>query len=199
MPVWKAFAWTGLAAGDQDRYRDRVIKWVVPAVAMSCAVWALPPSTGAHDHRPPRAVVRSAGERQHVLPWTSTWTKPAGENSCVVTHGDAWPRYRQSAMMWWPGRKIHLRLFKRHKPRRLAIRMYVRLDDNGNVRGRGRRADYRLRRARVNGKRVWIAGFLGRRTRRHLYLSVHVRYRDVEGCGGPQTMSLAYHLRRRGT
>src|SRR5918992_3002007 len=178
----ESVAWTGLAAGDQDRYRDRVIKWVVPAVALSCALWALPPSAGAHDHRPPRAVVRSAGERQHARPWTLTWSRPSGENECSITHGDGFTNYRRAAMWWWPGRKIHPRLFKRHKPRRLAIRMYVRLDDNGNVRGRGRRADYRLRRARVNGKRVWIAGFLGRRTRRHLYLSVHVRYRDVEGC-----------------
>jgi hypothetical protein len=102
-------------------------------------------------------------------------------------------------MRWSPKHKIHLRLFKRHKPRRLAIRMYVRLDKGGNVTGKGRPADYNLRRASINGKRVWIAGFFGRRTRRHLYLAVHVRYRDVEGCDGPQTMRLAYHLRRRGT
>jgi hypothetical protein len=188
-----------VCGGDQDRYRDRVIKRVVPVVAMSCALWVLPPSAGAHDHRPPRAVVRSAGERQPAGPWTSTWSRPSGENECVVTHGDGFPNYRRPAMQWWPGRKIHLRLFKRHKPRWLVIRMFVRLDDTGSVTGRGRRADYRLRRARVNGKRVWIAGFFGRRTRRHLYLAVRVNYRDVEGCGGPQTMSLAYHRRRRDT
>jgi hypothetical protein len=188
-----------LAAGDRDRYRDRVIKRVAPVVAMSCSLWVLAPGVAAHDHRPPRAVVRSAGERQRARPWTATWAKSAGENMCVITHGDGFPNYTRPAMRWWPGRKIHLRLFKRHKPRRLTIRMYVRLDDNGSVTGRGRRADYRLRRGRINGKRLWIAGFFGRPTRRHLYLAVHVRYRDVEGCGGPQTMSLAYHLRRRGT
>jgi hypothetical protein len=168
-------------------------------ILLSGALGALTPVVAAHDHRPPQAVVRSLGERQRARPWTSTWIKPDGENTCVITHGDGFPNYRRSALRWWPGRKIHLRLFKRHKPRRLTIRMYVRLDDDGNVTGRGRRADYRLRRARINGKRLWIAGFLGRRTRRHLYLAVHVRYRDVEGCGGPQTMSLAYHLRRRNT
>jgi hypothetical protein len=167
-------------------------------VALSSTLGALAPGAAAHDHRPPRVVVRSAGERQRVGPWSVTWST-GGEDGCVIMVGDGIPDYRRSAMQWWPGRKIHLRLFKRHKPRRLAIRMYVRLDDNGNVTGRGRRADYSLRRARINGKRVWIAGFFGRRTRRHLYLSVHVRYRDVEGCGGPQTMSMAYHLRRRGT
>ena len=184
---------------DQDRYRDGVIKRVAPVVALICALWALVPGAGAHDHRPPRVVVRSAGERQEARPWTLTWIKPAGDNTCVITHADGFPIYRREAMRWWPKRKIHLRLFKRHKPRRLAIRMYVRLDETGNVAGKGRPADFSLRRDLINGKRVWIAGFFGRRTRRHLYLSVHVRYRDVEGCGGPQTMSLAYHLRRRGT
>jgi hypothetical protein len=79
--------------------------------------------------------------------------------------------------------------------------MYVRLDDSANPAGRGRRADYRLRRTRLaSGRRVWIAGFVGRRdARRHLYLDVTVRYRDVEGCGGSQNMVLAFHLRRRGT
>ncbi len=118
---------------------------------------------------------------------------------CVISFSDGFPNYRRPALRWWPGRKIHSGSSSATKPRRLTIRMYVRLDDEGNVTGRGRRADYRLRRARINGKRLWIAGFFGRPTRRHLYLAVHVRHRDVEGCGGPQTMSLAYHLRRRNT
>jgi hypothetical protein len=188
-----------LAAGHPDGYGDGMIKKVAPVVALSCTLWALAPGAGAHDHRHPRVVVRSAGERQRVQPWSFTWTKAAGENSCVTTHADGFPNYRRAPMPWWPKRKIHLRFFKRHKPSRLAIRMYVRLDENGDVAGRGRPADFSLRRVVLNGERVWIAGFFGRRTRRHLYLSVRVGYRDVEDCGGRQSMSLAYHLRRRGT
>jgi hypothetical protein len=193
------FLGLGLAAGGQDRYGDGMIKRVAPIVAMSCALWGLAPGAGAHDHRPPRVEVRSAGERQRARPWSLTWTRASGGNTCLTTIADGVPNYRRAAMPWSPKRKIHLRLFKRHKPRRLAIRMYVRLDENGYVTGRGRPADFSLRRVWLNGKRVWIAGFFGRRTRRHLYLSVRVGYRDVEGCGGRQSMSLAYHLRRRGT
>ena len=94
-------------------------------------------------------------------------------------------------------RKIHLRLFKCHKPTRLVIRMYRRLDNDDRPAGRSRRADYRLRRVRLNGRLVWIAGFYGRPKARHLYLDVHVEYEDVDGCGGTQTMELAFHLLRR--
>lgn len=87
---------------------------------------------------------------------------------------------------------------QRHKPTRLVIRMHLRVNEFGLPAGRGRKADYRLRKARIAGRRTWIAGFYGRRkARRHLYLAVDVFYRDVEGCGGPQHMALAFHLRRR--
>ena len=115
---------------------------------------------------------------------------------CSSIAVDGLPNYRRKPLVWRPHRKIHLRLFKRHKPTRLRIRMYRRLDGR-SVAGRPRRADYRLRRVHRDDRRFWIAGFHGRRKARHLYLAVHVEYEDVDGCGGTQSMELAFHLRRR--
>lgn len=116
---------------------------------------------------------------------------------CSSIAVDGLPNYLKKPLVWRPHRKIHLRLIKRHKPTRLVIRLYRRLDEDDGVAGKSRRADYRLRRVRVQGRRIWIAGFFGLRKARHLYLAVHAEYEDVDGCGGTQTMELAFHLRRR--
>ena len=144
-------------------------------------------------------MLRSPGDRQRAWTLTSTWIRRAGDGSCVHTHSDSfYYNYTRRAMTWRPRRKIHLRLLKRHKPSGLVIRMYVKLNDSGSPTGPGRRARYRLRPARRAGRRIWIAGFYGRRdARRHLYLGVRVGYRDVEGCGGRQTKVMTFHLRRR--
>jgi hypothetical protein len=170
-------------------------------LGVGVALSLLPGPAPAHDHTPPRVVLRSPGDGQVGRPWSYEWTARESENTCSGVSGDGIPNYQRRAMTWRPKRRIHLRLYKRHKPTGLVIRMYVRLSDSANPAGRGRRADYRLRRTRLpSGRRIWIAGFVGRRdARRHLYLDVTVRYRDVEGCGGSQNMVLAFHLRRRGT
>ena len=116
---------------------------------------------------------------------------------CSSIAVDGLPNYRRKPLVWRPHRKIHLRLFKRHKPSQLSIRMYRRLDNDDRLAGKSRRAAYRLRRVRLQGRPAWIAGFYGWRKASHLYLSVHVEYEDVDGCGGTQTMELAFHLLRR--
>jgi hypothetical protein len=167
---------------------------------VAAALSLVPATAPAHDHKRPRVVLRSPGDRQIVLPFTSTWSHRQNNGDCVIVIADGVESpYQRRAMLWRPRRKIHLRFFKRHQPRGLAIRMYVRLKD-GYPAGRGRRADYLLRRARRGGRRIWIAAFYGRPdARRHLYLRVRLRYKDVEGCPSMQSLDLAYHLRRRGT
>jgi hypothetical protein len=171
----------------------------VLAITLVLPLW--PAVATAHDHKRPRVVLRSPGDRQVGRPWSYEWSARQSENTCSGVAADGIPNYRRPAMTWRPKRPIHLRLYKRHKPTALVVRMYVQLKDSASPAGRVRRADYRLRRTRLaNGRRIWIAGFFGRRdARRHLYLDVTVRYRDIEGCGGPQNMVLAFHLRRRGS
>lgn len=155
----------------------------------------IPAAAVAHDHRVPRTVLRSPGDRQVGRPWTYGWESMDGE-FCQSVIADGIPNYQRKPMTWRPHRKIHLRLFKRQEPARLVIRMYRQLGEFGPA-GKARRADYRLRRVHRDDRRFWIAGFFGRRKARHLYLAVHVEYEDVDGCGGPQWMKLAFHLRRR--
>ncbi len=155
----------------------------------------IPAAAVAHDHRPPKTALRSPGDRQVGRRWSATWMSRDG-NFCKIVHADGRPNYRRKAMTWRPHKKIHLRLLKRQKPTRLVIRMYRRRGEYGPA-GKPRRANYRLERVRRDDRRFWIAGFFGRRKARHLYLDVQVLYKDVDGCGGSQNMSLAFHLRRR--
>jgi hypothetical protein len=164
------------------------------ALALAASTALVPAS--ADDHRPPQTVLRSPGDRQIGRPWTYVWGTRSGE-VCAIAIADGVPNFDRAGMRWRPHQKVHLRLFKRHKPNKLRIRMYRRLDDHGYVTGKSRGAAYNLRRVTLDGRRIWIAGFFARpRRARHLYLDVHVGYRDVEGCGGMQSMSLAFHLRR---
>lgn len=108
---------------------------LVTAVALSLA-----PAAPAHDHKRPRVVLRSPADRQIVLPFASDWSHRQNNGDCIVTIADSFENNYPRAMLWRARRKIHLRFFKRHQPRGLTIRMYVRLKD-GYPAGRGRRAD----------------------------------------------------------
>ena len=157
----------------------------------------IPAAAVAHDHRVPKTALRSSGDRQVGEPWRYVWYTGSDDGTtCLGASRIDLPNYRRKAMTWHPHRKIHLRLFNRHKPTRLVIRMYRRLDDDDRAAGKPRRADYRLQRVRRDGRRFLIAGFFGPRAARHLYLAVHVEWEDVDGCGGTQSMDLAFHLRR---
>jgi hypothetical protein len=167
---------------------------------LALAMSLMPGAAVAHDHRVPNTALRSPGHRQVAEPWAYAWYTGSDDGTtCLGASLINLPNYRRMAMTWRPHRKIHLRLFKRHKPTRLVIRMYRRLDGNGGPAGKPRRADYRLQRVRRDDRRFLIAGFFGRRTARHLYLAVHVEWEDIDGCGGTQSMDLAFHLRRRVT
>ena len=164
---------------------------------LALALSLIPGPAVAHDHSPPKTVLRSPGDSRVGHPWTYSWSADAGDGTCSHVDADGIPNYQRKPLIWRPHRKIHLRLFKRHKPTGLVIRMYRRLDNDDRPAGRPRRADYRLRRVNRDGRRFWIAGFDGRRYARHLYLDFHVAYKDVEDCGGTQSMELAFHLLRR--
>jgi hypothetical protein len=167
---------------------------------LAVAVSLMPGGVVAHDHQVPDSTVRSPGDRQVGEPWAYTWYTGSDDGTtCLGASLLNHPNYRRKAMTWRPHRKIHLRLFKRHKPTRLVIRMHRRLDKMGRPAGKPRRADYRLKRVRRGDRRFLIAGFSGPRRARHLYVAAHVEWEDIDGCGGTQSMNLAFHLRRRVT
>lgn len=179
------------------RQRPTLLSWPTSLGVLALVLSLIPAAAVAHDHQHPKTVLRSSGDRQVGEPWTYVWYTGSDNGTCLGQSFTRPPNYRRKAMTWRPHRKIRLRLFKRHKPTRLVIRTYRRLDNDDRPAGRQRRADYRLRRVHRDDRRFWIAGFYGRRKAHHLYLHVHVEYEDVDGCGGTQSMELAFHLLRR--
>ncbi len=150
----------------------------------------------AHDHRRPKVVLRSDGERQRGRPWTWTWSRAQG-GGCSIVHADGQPNFRRSPLEWNPENSLHLFMFKRQKPDKVRIRMHRRLNDDGLPAGNGRRARVHLRRKVLHdGHRIWIADFKAP-DRRRLYLDARTVWRDVEGCGGPQSLDMAFHIRRK--
>lgn len=167
---------------------------LVTAMMVVCALGMSVPAAG-HDHKRPKTVLRSSGERQVARPWSFEWSRADGK-FCVGVASDGVPNYDRKPMRWNPERKIHLRLFKRQRPDDIRIKMHRRLAQDGLPAGRGKRADINLRRVRLDGgRRIWIAGFEGLDAR-HLFLDAYAEWSDVEGCGGSQSMSLAFHLKR---
>ena len=150
----------------------------------------------AHDHKPPRAILRSPGDEQRGRAWSSDWTRADGK-FCVSGVGDGIPNYRRKAMTWNPSNPIRLYLYKKQKPKKVKVRMHRRLDEDGSPQGKGRRARIRLRdKVLDNGRRIWIAKFRGPDVR-HLFLSARAVWQDVEGCNVSQSLDFAFHLRRR--
>ena len=148
----------------------------------------------AHDHKRPKVMLRSHGERQRGVPWSTQWAKGDGK-SCVVGVGDGIPNYRREAMPWNPENPLHLYLYKRQKPDKVRVRMHRRLDDDDFPSGRGRRAEISLRRKIMDsGRRIWIADFTAP-DRRRWYLSAKAVWQDVDGCG-LQYLEMALHIRR---
>lgn len=163
---------------------------------MVCALMASAAPAAAHDHRRPKVMLRSHGETQRGQPWSSQWTRGDGKH-CVSGIGDGIPNYRRKAMVWNPKNPLHLYFYKRQKPDRVKVRMHRRLDDDDFPTGRGRLARIGLRHKTLdNGRRIWIADFLGP-DRRRLYLSARAVWQDVEGCGGPQSLDMDFHIRRK--
>ena len=162
-----------------------VIALVAPAVPAN-----------AHDHKRPKVMLGSHGERQRGLPWTSEWTSADGK-FCVSGTGDGIPDYRRRAMTWSPDNPLHLYFYKRQEPDSVRVLMYRRLDDRDLPTGRARRAEIDLRRKTLDsGRRIWIADFMAPNLRR-LYVSVRAVWQDVEGCEDRQSLDMDFHIRRK--
>ena len=150
----------------------------------------------AHDHRSPRVVLRSHGEKQRAQVWSSDWTTRQGK-FCSTGIGDGIPNYRRRAMVWNPNNPLHLYLYKRQKPKNVKVRIHRRLGNDGFPEGRGRRVQVHVRRKILdNGRRVRIADFK-LSDRRRFYVDARAVWRDIEGCGGSQSLDMVFHIRRK--
>ena len=163
------------------------------ALLVQVGLWH--PQVGrAHDHVPPRAVLHVDGHRQAGLRGTTLWSRADGANGCrgseslsewAFPHGLGVSRGRVSAV---------IRFAKEQRPESLQISSWRHIDAHENPVGRSRRIGYELQAA---GGGAWMAS-LSPIVRRHLYVHVAARWRDVDGCGGPQDVEWTFHLRARG-
>jgi hypothetical protein len=110
-------------------------------------------------------------------------------------HVDGVPLIPKKGLPLRPGRRIHVRFWKRQRPQHLSIHGYPRVDSEGGLTGQPRRLSYRLRRkVWAGGGHIWIATLRAPRFD-HVYLDLFVRWRDEENCGGAQSMAMVWHLR----
>ena len=91
----------------------RLGRTAVFLLVVALAAPAVP--VNAHDHKRPKVMLRSHGERQRGMPWTSEWTRADGK-FCVSGVGDGIPNYRRTAMTWNPDNPLHLYFYKRQEP-----------------------------------------------------------------------------------
>jgi hypothetical protein len=174
--------------------RGGLCRTPVAAAILVALLAALP--AGASDHRKPRVVLFTTGERRVGHPWTYTWVRPSN-GSCLVIHADGVPDLDNAGAPWRPTRAIHVRLWKRQKPGRVTVAAYRKLSSYGAPAGRARTLAYRLRkRVWSTGRRIWVVRFRGPDVP-HLYFELTARWRDTQGCGGTEELSAAWHLRRR--
>jgi hypothetical protein len=169
----------------------RIVSGAVIAVLVSTCIGV----ASAQDHRAPRVTLRTGGHHERGIVWSQSWTHRDGR-FCAGVIADGVPIYPHRAVPWDQSDKIHILFWKDQRPRHVAIRYYRRLDENRYGAGRSRRLDFKLHSARPKGRRIWIAVFRGPRVKR-LFLDVNAQWRDEEGCDGPESMNVLWHLRDR--
>jgi hypothetical protein len=162
-----------------------VLSLVVPVLMVAAAgAWA-------HDHRVPRATLHVNGQRDQLVPWSFSWVSRSGQN-CVGEEGDGVPNFR-------PRADVHLHstprivFRKEQRPRRVRALAAEQLE-NGYL-ADPKPLDVKLEARHRGQRRVWVAK-LNATVRQRLFVDLHARWRDREGCGGPESASWDFSLRR---
>jgi hypothetical protein len=169
----------------------------VAAIALLSVVLFGPGAADAHDHRRPRVVLRTAGERKvgHAYSWE--WVTSDDNGGCAGVAADGIPTVPRRGLRFRAKTRVHIRFWKGQRPRFLALNAYRHVDSERTPTGSARRVGYRLRRRDWRkGGHIWIAGFHAPKYD-HVYLSIFVRWRDEEDCGGTETMSIVWHLQSK--
>jgi hypothetical protein len=175
------------------RARGSVVGLVVAITALvATAAWA-------HDHKPPKSVLRVQGEKQVGILGTYCWTSPGDEpdtyNMLCIDAIPSWPR----AVKADPGRTTKVRFNSSTKPDDLSIAYWKRVDANGSPQGEATTLETTLEPVmNAEGETVaWRLVFKLPESGRHLYLHAAGYWQDQDGSGNPQDASWTYHVRLR--
>jgi hypothetical protein len=173
------------------------VRWGRPILVGVAAAIAIAAVANAHDHRLPKTVLSIEEQRQQGRLWSAVW-QSGDANSCVEQGIDGTPTFRRPLRVDEGSYRARLRFRKRHEPRRVSLRVYTEFDRFGVPQGRATRIPFELRRVPPDGRtRAWVARFelsLSEGEPR-LLIEAFARWRDVDGCGGPQAASWTFSLR----
>ena len=173
---------------DRVRLRTRFAASLAVGAFVALVVVA---TVSAHDHRVPGATLHVNGQRDRLGPWSISWVSRSGQG-CVGEQADGVPDFR-------PRADVHLHstprivFRKEQRPRRVRALAAERLE-NGYL-ADPKRLDVKLRPRQRGDRRVWVAK-LDATVRHRLFVDLHARWRDREGCGGPESASWDFSLRR---
>jgi hypothetical protein len=161
------------------------------------ATIALAAGANAHDHRVPKTVLSVDDQRQQGRLWSAVW-QTGDDNSCVEQGMDGVPTFHRPLHVAGRSYRARVRFRKRQEPLQVSLRAYTEFDRRGAPEGGGTRIPFELRRVPPDGwARAWVARFdvsLSDAEPR-LMIEAFGRWRDLDGCGGPQTASWTFSLR----
>jgi hypothetical protein len=160
------------------------------------------PGASAHDHRPPRALMRSEHERQEGRPLESFWTTPDGDELCLDQEASNSLRFPRR-LVSTPGATATVVLSKKTRPVSVEVDAWHQVKSDGSPKGDPTPVEHIVAPKVKDGQTVaWKVVFMTEPTPRHYYTRLQARWQDEEGCGGNpdlgfQHASWTFHLRTR--
>ena len=168
-----------------------------PILVGLAATIALAAGASAHDHRVPKTVLSVDEQRQQGRLWSAVW-QSGDDNSCVEQGIDGTPTFHRPLHITEGSHRARVRFRKRHEPRRVSLRAYTEFDRRGAPQGDGTPIPFELRKSPSEGAvRAWVARFDVSLSdaKPRLMIEAFGRWRDLDGCGDPQTASWTFSLR----
>ncbi len=155
----------------------------------------------AHDHRPPKAILKGKDALQQGLALQEHWLSRYDADECEAGGGDSvvisFPQQVRLAAPQAPS----IRLRKRAMPVEVAVRQWPEVDDEGHAQGEGVSLPWALSPVKRDGATVaWDVTVPVTVPRRHLYLGLEAYWQDEEGCAGTpdlgsQSMFWTFHAK----
>lgn len=148
----------------------------------------------AHDHAPPRALLRANSETlQRGMLGTHCWTTRSGDGYVTGCGDSVWSF--PAAEYVEPGSRVTLRIAKAQRPQELTVYAWKRLDEHGQPAGPAIQLRSTGKRVRLDTRVVWDFTFTLSDAPRHYYIDVFGVWRDQEGARASQDASWTFHIR----
>lgn len=149
-------------------------------------------SAPAHDHRPPKTVLRSGDARQRGNLGTFCWSEEGG-GQCVDTSGYGFPFGEDVGA----GRRVRIRVRRDQKPENTHLHAWRHVDDEREPQGDGWGIPHRVKKRTWGDRTVYDIIFRAPNKGEHAYLSLDADFDVRPGKFGAGDANYNYHLRLR--